>query len=284
VNKGVNDTELRRYLDLLFSIGFEESDNYKNTLLPNKLYKYFPLDDNSESDHNLRLFRSILKEELWLSSHRNFKDLLEFKSLYINKDNMNANNYDANIIEKVERFYELTKSTVLVSCFTKKYDNMAMWSHYSNEHRGYCVEYEILNKRNFYPVIYKFDPQDAHQMLVLMIDTFREIIRQEKNTELNENYKVLENLQMTIISLLYLNYSTKKTEWDYEEEVRIIYSEEKPLEVNGMLYDYSKLRIDPKRIILGYNCTDQNEGVLRAVAQRIGVTNIERFDIHRQLK
>ena len=29
-----------------------------------------------------------------------------------------------------------------------------MWTHYTNEHQGFCVKYEITDKSNFYPVMY----------------------------------------------------------------------------------------------------------------------------------
>ena len=39
-------------------------------------------------------------------------------------------------------------------CFTQNPNDMPMWAHYANEHQGFCVEYEIINNSNFYPVIY----------------------------------------------------------------------------------------------------------------------------------
>lgn len=50
-----------------------------------------------------------------------------------------------------------TKETILkffeeigVSCFSKKYDNILMWSHYTENHKGICLKFDILKSLDFF--------------------------------------------------------------------------------------------------------------------------------------
>ncbi|BDZ70229.1 DUF2971 domain-containing protein [Methanobacterium petrolearium] len=62
------------------------------------------------------------------------------------------------------------KKNIHVTCFTETYDSILMWSHYANNHEGFCVKYDFkelgLNNpvaRFIFPVIYKdtlFDLKD----------------------------------------------------------------------------------------------------------------------------
>lgn len=98
-----------------------------------------------------------------------------------------------------------------VSCFTVKNDNMLMWSHYANSHKGFCIEYEIppvgngSNElhQNLYPVIYCND----------MSDVTKEILVNSNNNLGNEE---LHNLY--IKALL-----RKGLDWKYEQEWRLLF-------------------------------------------------------------
>ena len=94
------------------------------------------------------------------------------------------------------------RNTTGVSCLTEADDSLLMWAHYANNHRGICVEYDLMEINsvlNFtaIPVVYSkerscfnfFDPSSI-----------------EKDT-----------LKLFIHSL-----TSKSPEWDYEKEWRII--------------------------------------------------------------
>jgi len=278
----MTNEQLEKYLCLLDEFGWEKADDYKNTLIPSRIYKYFPFDDISDSERNIRSLKALKNEDLWLSSHKKFNDKLEFKAMNIDKIKMSNNGYSEEMIGIVEEFYEKTKATVLVSCFSKRFDNMAMWNFYANENKGYCIEYEIFDKRNFYPVIYDFKKYDGHELLIDMINTYSRIIQLDVKSQFDKEYKELERLQMRMISLLYLNYSTKKSDWKGEEEIRLIFSEEKPINDEGKLKDYFQLRIKPRRIIVGNDCSEINRKFIEKVGRMIGIGCVERFDIENQ--
>lgn len=77
-----------------------------------------------------------------------------------------ANRAVNDITEAIRRTLEMVfkkfKSTMRVCSFTTRQDNMLMWSHYANSHKGFCLEYDVeemldfdeLNKSNLMPIIY----------------------------------------------------------------------------------------------------------------------------------
>lgn len=95
------------------------------------------------------------------------------------------------------------KNSYRVCSFSARLDSMLMWSHYADQHRGFCIEYDVSNlpptnfcNRFMYPVIYQDEVFDASTVL--------------KN---GDNYN---NLRPTLIAL------AKAKDWQYEEEWRII--------------------------------------------------------------
>lgn len=94
------------------------------------------------------------------------------------------------------------KSFFKVSCFTSKNDSCLMWSHYANEHKGFCVEYYIEeNDVNLLPVIYNTERKQLEKEVLEQVDSF---IRS------NTTWKIMRD------SLL-----TKSIEWSYENEWRL---------------------------------------------------------------
>ncbi len=113
-----------------------------------------------------------------------------------------------NII-KLYRNYE---SASRISCFTTKKDNMLMWSHYANGHRGFCIEYSSKFDTSFdyvdwclklFPVIYSDKMEDFTDDFV--DNYFRD--------SLNDSY---------IKNLYYKVLLSKDIKWCYENEFRLI--------------------------------------------------------------
>ena len=65
------------------------------------------------------------------------------------------------IIQKVKE----VRNNALISCFSKRYDSILMWSHYGDKHKGICIEFDRPDK-DFIDVKYskkrcKFDLEDT---------------------------------------------------------------------------------------------------------------------------
>lgn len=116
--------------------------------------------------------------------------------------------FSKEIIEKVKK----VRNNALISCFSKKWDSILMWSHYGDKHKGICVEFDRPDK-DFLDVIYstnrcKFNLEDTtRRMLGYMLS----------NEQVDVNDKKL-------IKCIAKPFIVKSLDWQYEEEVRCILS------------------------------------------------------------
>lgn len=117
-------------------------------------------------------------------------------------------NFTNEIIQKVKD----ARNNALISCFSKRYDSILMWSHYGDKHKGICIEFDRPNK-DFLDVKYskkrcKFDLEDTtRRVLGYMLS----------NEEVDVNDKGL-------IRCISKPFIVKSLDWKYEEEVRCILS------------------------------------------------------------
>lgn len=88
-----------------------------------------------------------------------------------------------------------------VSCFSRKNDNLLMWSHYADSHKGICIGFNLLE------LYLSMDRHSNEKMVVLAdyTDTFSPLSYYEHKIE-------------SIVRWL----KTKSNIWSYEEEIRII--------------------------------------------------------------
>lgn len=98
-----------------------------------------------------------------------------------------------------------------VSCFTETPYSMLMWSHYANNHRGFCVEYEI--------------PAYVESCMHLYLNLMPVIYSNERVPILEQCVQVLQSPGVTP-SILWDIYKygllMKSEEWKYQNEWRLI--------------------------------------------------------------
>jgi hypothetical protein len=166
--------------------------------LQNTSFKFScPLDFNDPFDCNI----SILEFSKTRSSIQEAKKALDLtvarrnvKREWIREFN-NPGNFQRVYRHIAKEKIEKSK----VTCFSKRYDNTLMWSHYANQHKGVCLEFN----GSMHP---------------------SEILERGKATILNVNYDRKEiinynkNKEQAIVDL----FTRKSSDWKYEEEVRII--------------------------------------------------------------
>lgn len=177
--------------------------------VPQFLFKY------KSQDFLIDLF---IKNELWFSSPLSFNDPFDcqinistenntrheiekfFSSAPVSQEQINfaVEKYTNNPEEWYNFMNEAARKSVNrngVCCFSKKEDNLLLWSHYGDSHKGVCLKFNILEDPEFFyfPVNVKYDT----------------------------NYPVYNHLKSReeILSSLML---TKSNVWSYEEEYRVI--------------------------------------------------------------
>lgn len=95
-------------------------------------------------------------------------------------------------------------------CLSKNYNNMLMWSHYANEHKGFIIEYDISILKMAYSNCIHFDIEYLETPPKISIT---DILYDPEGPNGDEKtFNLAQKL-----------FSKKATDWRYEQECRIIY-------------------------------------------------------------
>lgn len=269
------------YNQCLFESGYVEADKFKDTKIPDILYKYFPCAENR--------LDSLANQELWLAQYETFNDPNEFEFMFIEEDKFAEakligtkwdilyNYYDESLFNvnftDAKKIMDANKKIVSISCFTTNPYNSYFWSEYAGNKNGFCVEYKINKKNNFYPVIYTDEKIEISSMLkTMIIDTRRTILdEREFMKEKGRKYNIVSEDGMNYISFLYFNYCCKKLKWEKEDEYRIIFANDRPQISNGKSVGYNNLHINANNIFIGDSCSNQHKKRLEEIAKKWGI-------------
>lgn len=179
----------------------------KDGQLARTLFTYMPIDRLDER------VRPVFEEcKLWFSSPAYFNDPFDCKiypaipsdeelAQYLANNAENATPQDVNIIKEglkkssediIKKAIDEIMNRRGVKCFTPNNTNILMWSHYTNSHKGICLEFDTLADLKFF--IYPIN--------VIYSDEYPELVFTDKGF----TTEVLR---------------TKSKDWEYEQEVRI---------------------------------------------------------------
>lgn len=152
---------------------------------------------------------AILAEDTVIGKIERLTELTEYKGKDIRKEIEKVHSTLEPIIPKLK---EIINSRFAISCFSTSPDNILMWSHYANKHRGFCVEYDFskMKAQNIllmlYPAIYS-DKRPTVPMTLFDLDNLNDI-------KLSNDRNAIPDLIMALL--------TKSKIWNYENEWRII--------------------------------------------------------------
>ena len=150
----MNTINYDTYIDLIGEEKYKEATEYKSACIPDVLYKYCWLDDDQKKNE-MRL-STLERGEIYLSTLDQFNDPFEGKAFVFEEDESAPKVFQK---ETLEDFIKQINSHARVCCFAnpdEKHQNMPMWAYYANNHRGFCVEYKMVDsqKKFLYPVSY----------------------------------------------------------------------------------------------------------------------------------
>lgn len=178
---------------------------------PRYFYKY--RDDSTYTDS---IFKDLM---MWFSAPQSFNDPFDCNlSETASHTQEDADHFLEHIMEgrsdrevwlskgitiaKAEELLTFSKDKVLSStgilCLSKKIDNILMWSHYTNCHKGLVIELDPIHDLDFF----------LSPIQVRYTDTY------EPTNYFNDQHSAITQI-----------VSTKASCWSYEEEVRIIKSD-----------------------------------------------------------
>lgn len=144
-----------------------------------------------------------------------------------------------------------------VVCFSEKIDSILMWSHYSYNHTGFALGYDLHslllpNDKNLglYPVIYSDKRYNAEEFLLYLFGSLMQA--PIHNTDLMSSIKLL----------LY-----KSLDWQYEQEWRVIKSDASNL-FNG---HSEPIGLKPNSIYYGCRISQNDYQKLHEIAMQKGI-------------
>ena len=152
-----------------------EIENYQKDLLENprqfllKVCSFMPTEIRNQllsvSDETLSLICNCFKQENSFDKYKLIElaenigiIVTEEEKVKLNLFEKEKNNIEKKLIPNMEKLADflvevnnIIQSEVMVYCFTDSYTNDGMWSLYSNNNNGYCIEYD-LNKAFTLPI------------------------------------------------------------------------------------------------------------------------------------
>lgn len=213
---------------------YDNINKYLAPYLPGKLYKY----SNFKSKYWEDL---IFKGQIYLAKasslndpfdcliHCDIEELYRYykKSMISRFPILNDSNFQNYAYELKQYIIDGMQEDVRTTCFSEVWDSILMWSHYSDCHKGFCIEYDTgrlndLKKGKLFAALYQKN----------QIDITKDILNLSPNAGL--------------ISMV-----GKAEEWKYEKEWRIITLKKSQ--------DYLYFRKEISSIILGLKCEDINK-------------------------
>ena len=112
----------------------------------------------------------------------------------------------------------------VMTCFSETNNNTLMWSHYAQNHEGFCVAYDIKKLKNdpyglvkhLFPIIYD-SKRPVRRELKSLISCHAELKDAIKERICYEGEESLDDILPMFL--------VKGREWEYEKEWRIIYTQ-----------------------------------------------------------
>lgn len=228
----MNLIEKKEYINCKLHFSKQNAIRIEKMNLPKKLFRYRSLSEEFT-------FENLKKNKLWISSPDKFNDpydtfinldidlfleefwkndpeLKEEISELSGKERRILRRYiereKENCEKEIKKEIENLRKTIGIACFSESYDNILMWSHYADYHKGICLEYDfaeinMMTNSILLPIIY----ENKFEHLINYIDIKKDKIDTEEAMKL---------------------FLIKYTGWQYENEWRIIDSDESNCLIN----------------------------------------------------
>jgi hypothetical protein len=156
--------------------------------------------------------------------------------------------------QMIEKFTNIASSGYLVSCFSEEKSNRLMWSHYSDNHRGYCVGYNLKDQGLGNPIIRILHPTIYSNVRFDATEYYKNIVMTG-----NQNFNNLYGMFPAI---------SKDSDWTYEKEWRTV----NPLYGPGIAVSDAEKRLlpmpKPAGIYLGARIAETDKCKILVIAQR----------------
>jgi hypothetical protein len=200
--------------------------------IPNSVFKYFRTFEND--------FSTLEEKYLYYSKYNDFNDpfdcsinLIEFAYKKIH-----------NTTKKND--FQESLSKIGICCFSRSVNSILMWSHYSENHKGFCIEFNVG----------------------LSMDGINPLDVLYKNEFTTANYKT-----DGIDAVNHIIYSKAK-DWKYEDELRAIKTDLTDVKSRKIPFNVE----DVRAIYLGVKCSDKDKKRIFEIVKTVYENKIDVFE------
>ncbi|MBQ0109223.1 MAG: DUF2971 domain-containing protein [Clostridiales bacterium] len=248
---------MNEYLKLLFDKKTDQAIGLRNKSIPKKLIKFFSLSEDQML--NSQKLTTLKEQKIWFSSVNSLNDPYEFKSMYLNETILKGKRYPQVFIDYYKNMLDGGSQKLLVASFSgNSFDCIPMWAYYANNHKGFCVEYDVENTNMIYPVQYEPNRIPIARIAVEHFMSFSKI--QSKTGKEVEDFKFYNEI-------LKHQFLIKHSSWSHENEYRILCP--KGNCEKGRLVSLKLLGLKTSKIVAGVNCKKENIEKLKEIANEI---------------
>ena len=225
--------------------------------IPNVLHKFYSLSADKES--NEKKFQALSNGKIYMSDINDFNDPYDSKGFFYDPIQLaSIKRLEAHKGKIIDDFSTFIRATALTE---NDVQSMPMWAHYSNNHRGFCIAYDmednIALKSCTFPVQYINERLDITS---IMLQQAQQICNKiDRNIEIGEKATVISDL--TMIFMPCLLYNLKLDVWSYEKEFRCTTA----ATFKGMPFIDAK----PMEIYIGMHCSDEHTNCLMQIGKSL---------------
>lgn len=263
---------IEKPMDYIFAIDLINQASNKNEVfhmiykitrlhLPDILFKYFSLTDNA-SLNNSKL-ETLQNQKIYMSNVKDLNDPFDARAYFYRPEQLKK--YDR-LAEHGGKLIDDFSAFLKISSFTaSNVNSMPMWAHYSNNHKGFCVSYDMKDKRNLqlsgctFPVQYTSKRIDVTDLMDFQAGKI--IAGIEKHIAEGKKEILYDDLSLIFMESFFSNI--KHETWSYEKEYRCVTG----ATAKGMPF----LTAIPKEIYIGINCLQVHVDKLIRVAKKLQI-------------
>lgn len=238
---------------------FQEIYKITRLYILDVLYKFFSLTEDTEL--NKKKLETLRQGKIFMADIKSLNDPFDGKAYF----------YNANKLKKLDRLTshngklidDFTAYIKVTSLTGNDVNSMPMWAHYSNNHTGFCVSYDM--KLNVALSSCTFPVQYCNQRIdvtSLMEQQAKMLISEiEKQSTLGNKQILINDLSIIYMTSLFCNL--KHSSWSYENEFRCTTG----AMAKGMPY----IKASPKEIFIGMNCCPKYSNQLAEIATALNI-------------
>ena len=247
--------------EIVMKVAFDALYRVTRLYIPDTLYKYYSL--TTDEELNNKKFATLRNKQIYMSDIKDFNDPFDGKAFFYDpKELVGIQRLAPHDGKIVDDFTVFNKGTALTENTTSC---MPMWAHYTNNHHGFCVAYDMENQDNLALSACTFPVQYTDQRLDVTsyMKKFAGMVSSEIDRQIAMGQKQILIGDLSLVYMAQYLSNIKHSSWQYEKEFRCTMG----ATAKGMPY----VDAVPKGIYVGMKCSEKNRSELIAIAKALSI-------------